>query len=55
MTYQKLIVPIDHGNRNLRTMCLLPVSLKVTADLYWESICIITADTMHCLTSVFHT
>ena len=48
MTYQKLIVPIDHGNRNLKTENHVFTSGIIESDC----ICITTADTMHCLTSV---
>lgn len=55
MTYQKIVVPIDHGNRNLKTenLYLLPEFWKVTANQCWGIICIIMEDIIPCQSNVF--
>lgn len=48
MMYQKIIVPIDHGNRNMKTEHKIFTSGFVEGDCRprWGSTCIMTGATM---------
>ena len=55
MTYQKIVVPIDHGNRNLKTENFVFTSGILESDCkpVLGIICIIMEDIIPCQSNVF--